>query len=437
MKKALFVGAIVAFVIGFIVIVVRFRIEELKVNSAATDSAAATSSTEPPEAAEAARIQPGFLYGRVVTNDGDTYEGRLRWGGDQEASWGDYFNGTKADNPWLASVPPGKLPTTPNSVQVLGLVLVRQEVPIDTDRLFMARFGDIARIDAKGRDVRVTMKSGTAFNLNRFDASDFDDGVRVWDATRGVVNLDSVRIKSVELLPTTGPIASADRLHGTVRTARGEFTGFVQWDRDECVGSDGLDGEKDGRELDVRFDTIRSIARQTHHSSLVTLVDGRELVLSGTNDVGTGNRGVYVDDPRYGRVLVSWKAFERLDLSPVGSGPAYGDFPPGRPLTGAVTTRDGRRLAGRLVYDLDESETTETFDAPSEGVDYTIPFSMIASIVLPGRVTLRNGETLQLERGSDLGNLNAGTLIFVDGGEHPEYVPWTEVVRIDFDQPPA
>ena len=91
-----------------------------------------------------------------------------------------------------------------------------------------------------------------------------------------------------------------------------------------------------------------------------------------------------MDDRRYGRVLVSWDAFERVDFSPGGSGPAYDDFPPGRPLTGGVTTRAGRRLAGRLVYDLDESETTETLDAPSQGVDYTIPFGLIASIVLPG-----------------------------------------------------
>ena len=67
-----------------------------------------------------------------------------------------------------------------------------------------------------------------------------------------------------------------------------------------------------------------------------------------------------------------------------------------------------------------------------EGVDYTIPFGMIASIVLPDRVTLRNGEQLQLERSSDLGERNAGILIFVDGGEHPEYVPWTDVARLAF-----
>ena len=50
-------------------------------------------------------------------------------------------------------------------------------------------------------------------------------------------------------------------------------------------------------------------------------------------------RGKYVDDRRYGRVLISWDAFERVDFCSSSSGPAYGDFPPGRPLNAA-------RLAG-------------------------------------------------------------------------------------------
>jgi hypothetical protein len=240
--------------------------------------------------------------------------------------------------------------------------------------------------------------------------------------------------------------AAPYRLHGTVRTRQGDFTGFVQWDREECVGPDELDGHTAQGELGLRFDTIRSIARRSRDSSLVTLLDGREIVLSDTREVGHGNRGIYVDDRRYGRVLISWDAFERVDFSPGGSGPAYGDFPPGSPLTGSVTTRAGRRLAGRLVYDLDESETIETLDAPSEGVDYTIPFGLIASIVPPGReergaqhasVTLHDGEELQLERAGDLGEGNAGMLIFVEGRRRPEYVPWTDVEQVDFDRPQA
>jgi hypothetical protein len=402
----------------------------------------------PSSAAAEKEVHPDFLYARVTTQDGATYEGRLRWGGDQEAFWGDYFNGFKPTNPWAAHVPPERLKER-RPIEIFGITIVQRERPVDLGRPFMARFGDVARIEARGRDVRVTLKSGTVYDLNRFDASDFDDGVRVWDGRRGVVDLDSLRIRAIELLPVPSPGAVPNRLHGTVRTRQGDFTGFVQWDRQECVGTDELLGYTAGRKSSLRFGTIRSIARRSRDSALVTLLDGREVVLSGTREVGHDNRGIYVDDRRYGRVLISWDAFERVDFSPgtpEATGPAYGDFPPGHPLTGSVTTRAGRRLAGRLVYDLDESETTETLDAPSQGVDYTIPFGLIASIVPPGReergaqrarVTLQDGEELRLERAGDLGKGNAGMLIFGDGRQPPEYVPWTDVEQVDLDRPPA
>jgi hypothetical protein len=398
-----------------------------------------------PAAREPAAAHPSFLYGVINTIDGVTYEGRLRWGDGEEAFWGDYFNGAKKENPWASHVPPERLPKERRPIEIFGFAIAHRERPIDLGRLFMSRFGDIARIEASGRDVRVTLKSGTVFDLDRFSASDFDDGVRVWDATRGVADLDSLRIRSIELLPSPGPGANPGRLHGTVRTRKGdEFTGFMQWDREKSLGSDELAGHTAEGESRMRFDTIHFIARRSRDSSLITLLDGREVVLSGARAVGDGNRGVYVDDPRYGRVLISWDAFERVEFTPGGNGPAYGDFPTGNPLKGSVTTRDGRRLAGRLAYDLDESEFTETLDAPSDGVNYTIPFGLIASIVLPGpeergarhaKVTLHSGKELQLECTGDLGQNNAGILIFA--GQRPEYVTWSDVAQVALDRPPA
>jgi hypothetical protein len=412
---------------------------------AAPDAATSRAVPSPTPAAEET-VHPDFLYGRVSAVGGAIYEGRLRWGGGQEAFWGDYFNGFKEKNPWSAYVSPERLPKESRAIKIFGFETpIRRERPVSFTRPFVARFGDIARIEAHGRDVRVTLKSGTVFNLDRFGASDFDDGVRVWDR-RGVVTLDSLKISTIELLPAARPDAVPNRLHGTVHTRQGDFTGFIQWDREECVGTDKLDGQTAEGRLSLPFDTIRSIARHSRDSVLATLLDGRQVVLSDTREVGRENRGIFVDDPRYGRVLVSWDAFERVDFSPGGNGPAYGDFPPGRPLTGSVTTRSGRRLAGRLVYDLDEGETTETLDAPSQGVDYTIPLGLIASIVPPGRderdarrarVTLQNGEELRLEADGDLGERNGGMLIFVEGRQHPEYVPWPEVGQIDLDRPPA
>jgi hypothetical protein len=453
MTRATIVGVVFATVLALLAGIVGIRAlrQNLRRHHAAK-APAVPLSTPPPvgETQPVTQADQGFLYGRVTTVDGALYEGRLRFGGDEEAFWDDTFNGFKDKNPWASQVPPERLPKRRVSYKIFGIKIAERERPMSVTRPFMARFGDIARIEAHGREVRVTLKSGTVFDgLDRFEASDFDDGVRVWDGKRGVVDLDSLRIRTIELLPTPSLAAPPSRLYGTVHTRQGDFIGFVQWDRQECVGTDALEGHTANGPLSLRFDTIRSIARRSRDSSLVTLLDGREIVLSGSREVGHENRGIYVDDPRYGRVLVSWEAFERVDFSPAtslgtsagdigGTGPAYGDFPPGRPLTGSVTTRDGRRLAGRLVYDLDESETTDTLDAPSQGVDYTIPFDGIASIVPPGReesarVTLQSGEELRLERSGDLGEGNAGLLIFVDGRQRPEYVPWSEVEQVDFD----
>lgn len=388
----------------------------------------------------------GFLYGRVTTTEGGTFEGRLRFAGDEEAFWGDYFLGAKRENPWAAHVPPGRLPRVRRPIELLGVKLGSRERPIDLDRPFMAQLGEIARVEAHGRDVRVILKSGTVVDLDRLEASDFDDGLRVWDRTRGVVDLESLWIRTIELLPTP-PLGEAPyRLYGTVQTGQGDFNGFIRWDQEEGVGSDELNGKAAEGPVGLPFDTIRSVARRSGDSALVTLLDGRELVLSDSAEVGEHNRGIAVDDPRFGRVRVSWDAFERVDFSASGSGPGYDDFPPGSPLAGSVRTRSGDRFSGRLVYDLDENETTDTLDAQSGGVHFTVQFGLIAAIVPfdpeagateQVRVMLHGGEKLQLGRTGDLGESHAGMLIFVEGRETPEYVLWSEVERIDFDRPPG
>ncbi|MEO7794335.1 MAG: hypothetical protein ABIV06_06125 [Thermoanaerobaculia bacterium] len=430
----------------------------------------------------AAEDAQGFLYGRITTVDGAVFEGRLRWGGVEEAFWDDLFNGTKSNNPWLAMVAPERRPVESHPLEIFGIKIAQRERPSEVSRPFLARFGEIARLDARGDEVRVTLRSGSVVDLDRFEASDFDDDVRVWDGRRGVVDLDSLRIRTIEFLPTPALGDLPVRLYGKVRTGQGDFTGFIGWNREECVGTDELDGDSASGEKRLRFDSIRSIVKLTRDSSEVKLADGSEIVLTGNAEVGEDNRGIYIGDRRYGRVLVSWAAFERIDFRPIAArtahgeasdgsepgdasdlgdganGPAYEDFPPGRPLIGSVTTRDGRRLAGRLVFDLDESETTDTLDAPSLGVDYTVPFGRIAAIEpitssapaaagspsggeergAPNSVvSLYGGETLRLERAGDLGPANAGMLIFVEGAVTPEYVPWSDVAQIDFERPPA
>jgi hypothetical protein len=440
MRRTALAGGAFAIVIVLLVFVVAVRYGAERGDEAAAPASPA--STAAPETATG--VNAGFLYGRITTVDGAIYEGRLRWGGDQEAFWSDYFNGARDENPWSVHAPGQPAAAGRSTIQIFGFEIGDGNDSIDLARPFMARFGDIARIEAHVGEVLVTLKSGTKFELDRFAAGDIDDGVRVWDDSGDVVDLDARRIRTIEFLPTPPRVAAPNRLHGTVRTRDGAFTGFIQWDRHDCVGTDELDGRTADGVLSLPYGTIRSIARQSRDSVSVTLLDGRDVVLTGTSKVGHGNRGIYVDDDRYGRVRISWDAFDRLEFSPSGSGPAYGDFAAGRPLVGSVTTRDGRRVAGRLVYDFDESETTETLDTSFQGLEYAIPFGLISSIDLSReqgpdaervQVMLRNGEGLEVERAADLADVNAGLLIFVEGDARPEYIRWSDVAEVELDNP--
>lgn len=385
-------------------------------------------------AAQAAPDTSGFLYGTVTTRDGSEHEGRLRWG-EEEAFWGDLFHGRKAELPWQDEVPEDQR-RRPSTLTLFGF-----EIDLDDDgssgRQLAARFGDVREIEVVGRSGAVlVMKSGRRVEIDG-GSNDLGGQIHVWDGKREPTKLRWRDIERIRFRAApAGLQVDVRRLYGVVHTDEGEFRGYIQWDQDECLSTDELDGDtRDGR-MSIPMGDVRSIERSGRRASRVTLRDGREHTLDGTNDVNSGNRGIYVEDERYGRVLVSWSTFDRADFAdPPGSGPAYGDFKAGKQLRGTVTTRAGRKLTGRLVYDLDEEETWETLDGERRGIEYTIPLGMVASVTPReggvSRVELRNGEVLELEGSADTGENHAGVLVLADG-KKPVYVAWEDVRRIDF-----
>src|SRR6188508_2081454 len=162
-----------------------------------------TDTSTPPivaPASAAGEAHPSFLYGRVAVAAGATYEGRLRWGRGrgEEAFWGDYFNGFKSYNPWAVHVPPERLGKDP--IKIFGIEIGGGS-KLDLGRPFMARFGDIARIESLGRDVRLTLKSGTVFITNYSAFNDLDDGVRVWNRGQGILDVGSRQVRTIDFLP--------------------------------------------------------------------------------------------------------------------------------------------------------------------------------------------------------------------------------------------
>src|SRR5262245_20820826 len=102
MKKLAIAGAAVAAVLGLVGVIGGFR----SVEAPGKPAEIAAEPTPPPTAQAIADSQQGFLYGRVTATNGTAYEGRLRFGGGEEAFWDDYFNGTKIENTWVSHVPP-------------------------------------------------------------------------------------------------------------------------------------------------------------------------------------------------------------------------------------------------------------------------------------------------------------------------------------------
>lgn len=388
--------------------------------------------------AAAAEDPQGFIYGKITTRTGSTFEGRMRWG-KEEAFWGDHFNSTKEERPYIDRAPRRERRDR-EAIKVFGISIGSKWHNVSHDRSLIARFGDIRRIVVRhGDEATLVMKNGTEIKIDG-GSNDLGGKIHVWDQEVGEIDVRWSNIEEIEMLPTPKDlVVEADRLYGTVETRRGEFSGFIQWDQDECLSTDKLDGESRDGEMSIEMGNIRSIERHTSNSSRVVLKSGREMVLEDSNDVDSNNRGIFVDDERYGRVLVEWDAFERLDFSdPNSTGPSYQAYLPAKSLSGKVTDENGKVYEGRIVYDLDESETWEILGGDQRDISYHIPFSLIASIVPEtydsSLVVLKSGEKIELEDSADVGGAHDGVLILDAKEGDPVYVAWTDVKRVDFDR---
>jgi len=379
----------------------------------------------------------GRIYGTVDTRSGSSYTGFLRWG-TQETFWDDLFHSLKTELPHLDDLDEDDRRDR-RRIRILGY-RIDLDGGASVSRVFIARFGDIERIDVLGEsEAEVYLKSGTVHEVAGY-SDDVSSDIHVFDESLGEIDLKWERIETIrfEQAPS-GAKPEGRRLRGTVHSDGGEYQGFIQWDGEEALTTDLLDGESEDGDMSIEFGRIKSIERRGRRSSIVMLEDGRELRLRGSNDVDDDNRGVYIEDPRYGRVKVNWDDFDRLDLdASSGSGRRYDDYPPLGELRGTVRAVDDEEpYVGRIVYDLDESESWEILNGSIRDVEFNIPFAMIARIEPVDHdaslVFLRNGEEIELEDGQDVSDSNDGILIYTDDSRRPDYIPWDEVESVEFD----
>jgi hypothetical protein len=381
-----------------------------------------------------------LMYGTLTTVDGESYTGQLRWG-KEEALWTDLFNGTKEENEnyrYLSRDDRNALKDKQRgSRRSWGGWVSWSSSDYQTTHEFQARFGDISKLEIDRRsEVRLTMRNGETFYVKN-GSNDFDTEVHVMDPEMGKTSFRWSRIESVEFKATPKNLTETfgTALYGTVDFYGGSYTGYIQWDHDERLSTDILDGDTRDGDVKVEFGNIASIEKDRGGAN-VTLQSGREMYLRGSNDVDSGNRGIIVTTD-FGRVDITWRDFEKVTFTEAPSNaPGYDAYNGLTELKGTVTTVDGQTLSGKLIYDLDEAYTFEMLQGNDDDIEYIIPMEHIKSISPKNydysEVVLKNGDNLVIGDARDVSEANDGVLVFTGSGD-PTYVIWEDIETITFD----
>ncbi len=382
-------------------------------------------------AAPAAHAGGGALYGTVTTQAGDTHTGEIRWD-KNENYWDDYLDARKNDEVEVAEE--GGL-----DLRIFGLQVVKTSHH-GRDHVrsqFSIPMGHILSIEAGHGDLtRITLKNGETVEVrNTGDLGGNMRGITVTGVSGETTELAWKDLDRVEFAPNPGPAADQARLWGTVETAAGTFTGAVVWDRDEAEVSDILDGDQDGMRRKVPFGEIASVEPMGKSRAKVTLHSGKVMVLSGTNDVNSENRGIEVTLEGLGKVEVGWSELHRVSFTPAPPSRGYEAFDGGGPIRGTVITRGGEELQGEVIWDRDEARTWESLDGEMRGVKFQILFGNIARIdrqsEASAKVTMRDGLSFELSGSNDVNDKNKGIEVVAPDGTSTE-VPWEDLVSVDF-----
>lgn len=406
------------------------------------------------------------LYGRVVTNNGQSFEGFLRWN-EGEVSTTDYLDGGRVTPPeFMAEAITLDPEYAARKRAERSIVAFGQRITWDRDDVEGAplseaaiRFEYVRTLEPlDDRTARVTLIDGVVVDLRALSSEigrrvepisiETRDGTIERVPWRDLLRVDFLAV------PPTAQRPSTRRLHGTLMTASGvSYTGNVRWDLDETIESDVLDGRGDGGEEDpeIPFSEIARIDWESARSARVTGRDGRVVELRGTNDVNREIRGIEISDDGLGRVIVHWEDFDYLRFHPPGeagtddgaadtqggAGAGSGSLPgrePGAPIRGVVYAQDGRVIEGEVRWDNDESQWWEMLDGWSRDTEFGVEFARIATITRLSAesvaVLLLDGRTVALDGSNDVDDRNRGIFVKPDGRAR-RLVRWQDFERLE------
>ncbi len=387
----------------------------------------------------------GFIYGKVTTEDGDEYEGPIRWG-KEEVYWTDMFNASKDENRNLDYLSDRELESLEDRyyskrygngvIRLMNVSWDFDDDDADFVHEFACEFGNLKSIRLRSRSrAEITLRDGKEIDIEGSGYNDVGAKIRVLDKDLGLVALSWSRIDEIEFMKTPSKLEEVygEPLYGTVESDLGRFTGFIQWDHDERVGTDVLDGDTRDGDVSIPFRKIESIERDGYSSSIVKLKSGRELDLRGSNDVNDDNKGIIVTVEGLGRIDLEWEDFDKVTFKDApNSGRDYDSFASPEKIKGQVEVDNGDIHRGTIIYDLDEEYAFEVLNGEDNDSKYVIPFRNVKWIEPRSsdrsNVELKNGDQLVLEDSQDVSERNQGVLVRTSNDM--VYIPWDRIRRV-------
>lgn len=387
-----------------------------------------------------AQVSRNYLYGKVLTKDSTVFEGYIQIG-KRSFLWGDFFYLNKLDNPYSEFIPESKRNIVNHRVsgENGSVRIINRNLNSLSVHELTIRFGYLTSIEfLNNRYIRLGVKNDNYINV-RSSYSHRDLDIVIINEELGKVKMNASQISEIQFFkaPKYNDSIIPKPLFGKVVTKKGDFSGFVWWDNDECNDESILNGMFDSKDVSVYFKNIKSIVSNYDSSDITTLL-GTRVTLSGSNDVNYENRGIFVNMPNVGKVKINWNDFISVefnrDLEHVGL--SYDDYKEAERLKGSILTKENERVEGVIVYDLDEAMNVECLNGNNGKMEYTIPLMYVKKIIPKGykysEIELKNGAKLFLGNSSDVDYKNDGVLIFEKENNY-KYFYWYEIKEISFE----
>ncbi len=395
-----------------------------------------------------------YIHGTVNLKSGESHTGILRWDDDEETFWSDHFNGEKNAIPQFSSLSSGLKSQIEDAQMGPKLNLLSFKITLSSifaDDIekpdFVVPFGALAKLTASSNDegsagLHVELLNGDVFESYE-GSNDLDAEVFVKNISGETNQFKMRQIESIEFSRSFDEFAGFNKgIYAVIDSDMGTYKGRVFWDRDERFLNETIEGTEasklDSEELSIPLSDIKSIEKK-QNSALITKHDGTQLTLVGTNDVNDENRGLYIDTPDKGRMVLPWQHFNKMTIQDEAQHDwqAYHQalLKKGK-LSAQVTQKDKSQItATNLVFNMAQTSSSEMVRCTVKGMDFYMPLFLIKSIepksAQHALVTLINGEQLNMSDTASFTEENLG-LLYSDNGQS-RYISWVDVEKIEFN----